>query len=106
MATHEVVEWYNKFSDTEITDSFIRHMVDIGMVSESDTMLEDVNRYLLMSHNGKYVVNNGKYVVKDNRRALINSFKDPANNSTAKKKQPIRFKLQKIGNNKLTLTKK
>jgi len=106
MQINDVVEWYSKFVDTDINDAFVRHMIDVGIVSESDTLIRDVNTFLLSFFGGEPMKKGGKYVVKENRKPLIESFKDKQSPNNVKKKQPIRFKLQKTGNNKLTLTKK
>lgn len=106
MQVNDVVEWYSKFVDTEISSSLVKHMLNVGIVSESDTLIRDVNSFLLSFFGGEPLKKDGRYVVKENRKALIESFKDEPKTNSSKNKQPIRFKLQKMGNNKLTLTKK
>ena len=109
MLIKEVIGWYEKMTDYPLSDKFIRHMVDVGIIGE-DVDIDKLNSFLIERVSNKPVINeNGKFKVKENRKRLIDSFDDKQVSNIVQPKQQqsvTKFKIEKMNGNRLKLVVK
>lgn len=101
---NEIVKWYSKNVDFEISDDFLIHIINIGILKPKEMSLyslDDVNSFLLQKNSDNNYLKNedGKYVLKDNRKVIIEKY------PKKETRKPKKFKLTSLDGNKLKLIK-
>ena len=100
---NEIVKWYDKYTDTPISDEFIIFIINKGIVKPIDIgeySLDEINKFLLDSYEDNFIYDeNGKYKVKDNRKEIIKKY------PKKEMKKPKKFKITSLNGNKLKLIK-
>lgn len=103
---NDIIKWYGLNVNTPINDDFILYMIQNGLIKEvspSQYDLNEINDFLLKKYNGELLKNeDGKYQMKDNRKALIESFKSSKPTTS---KTPQKFKIIPLEGKKLKLVK-
>ena len=100
---NDIVKWYEKYSDTIISDEFIIFLIKKEILKPKDMSvysLDDVNSFLLETYENAFVADeNGKFKVKENRKKIIEKY------PKKEIKKPKRFKIASLDGNKLKLIK-
>ena len=101
---NEIVKWYSKYVDTEISDDFLIYIINKGILQFKEMSLyslEDVNSFLLQKNSdNKYLKNESdKYVLKDNRKKIIEKY------PKKETRKPKKFKITTLDGNKMKLIK-
>ena len=100
---NEIVKWYTKNVDTEISDDFLIHVINKGILKQKEISLyslDDINNFLLEKSGNEYIKNeNGKYCLKNNRKKIVEKF------PKKEVRKPKKFKIATLDGNKLKLIK-
>ena len=101
---NEIVKWYTKYVDTEISDDFLIYIINKGILQSKEMSLyslEDVNSFLLQKNSdNKYLKNESdKYVLKYNRKKIIEKY------PKKETRKPKKFKITTLDGNKMILIK-
>lgn len=100
---NEIVSWYKRKCEIEISDDFIIYLINKGIIKQkeiSQYSLEDVNAFLLETYDNAYVMNDeGKLKIKENRKKIIEKY--PKKEDI----KPKKFKITALNGNKLKLIK-
>lgn len=100
---NEIVNWYSKNVDTEISDDFLIYIIKKGVLKAKEISLyslEDINNFLLKKVDNNFIKNDDdKFILKDNRRNIINKY------PKKEVKKPKKFKITSLDGNKLKLIK-
>ena len=109
----DIINWYSRFTDTNLNVGLLLHMKKVGMISD-DIDLDVLNSFMLSSEDGKYITDSsGRYIVKESRKILNDSFISKTTQTvvkiekpkSAQQKKPLRFKIEKTGDKTLKLVK-
>jgi hypothetical protein len=100
---NEIVKWYTKNVDTEISDDFLIHIINKGILKQKEISLyslNDVNDFLLEKNDNEFIHDeNGKFCLKNNRKKIIDKF------PKKEIRKPKKFKIATLDGNKLKLIK-
>lgn len=101
---NEIIRWYSKYVDTEISDDFLIYIINKGILTPREISLyslEDVNSFLLQKiDDNKYLKNeNDKYVLKYNRKKILEKY------PKKEIRKPKKFKITTLDGNKMKLIK-
>ena len=100
---NDIVKWYTKNVDTEISDDFLIHIINRGIIKAKEMSLyslTELNDFLLQKKDNNYVKNSDKkYLLKDNRKSIIEKY------PKKELKKPKKFKIASLDGNKLKLIK-
>jgi hypothetical protein len=111
MTIENVVDWYDKNVNYKLTKTFIEFLINTGIIS-SDINIELLNMFLLETYGNEFVKDDGKFKIKENRKNIIDRFKEKnevvqlikAQNNEDKKARK-KFKIESLGGKKLKLVK-
>ncbi len=100
---NDIVKWYSKNVDTEISDDFLIYIINKGIIKPKEMSLyslNELNDFLLQKIDNNYIKNSDrKYLLKDNRKSLIEKY------PKKELKKPKKFKITSLDGNKLKLIK-
>lgn len=100
---NEIIKWYSKYVDTELSDDFLIFIITKGIVKPIEMSLyslNEINNFLLKKYNNELLKNNeNKFILKENRKILLNKF------PKKEIRKPKKFKITSLDGNKMKLIK-
>lgn len=107
-----IINWYMMHVNHNLSKDLINHLIDLGILKlykNNTYSLDELNSLMLQRHNNEYIKNsNNEYLIKENRLPIIkyNPLNVKENTQVLNdNKTKNKFKIERLGNNKLKLKK-